>query len=162
MHFLLCHQRLGLSGKKSIESYRFQSTTRFFQKDGENHDSSSYPSASSNGYDEFRKLFAHRSCLIYAYIICLCKILNFLFAKRIFLFISEDKIEIQLRGHPYNNLATHHYTKSMFNHFQNNSENAEVAFLAFTILRSLSMIAPFIEDFMKKQIGVITGELSWE
>ena len=59
MHFLLRHQRLGLSGKNSIESYRFQGTTRFFQKEGGNHDSSTYPFASSNGYDELRKLFAH-------------------------------------------------------------------------------------------------------
>ena len=78
---------------------------------------------------------------------------------RIFLFILEDKIEIKLRGHPYNNLANHHYTKGIFNHIQNTSENAEVAFLAFTILRPLSTIAPFIEDIVKKQIGVITGDL---
>ena len=85
--------------------------------------------------------------------------LNYLFAIRFFLFSLEDKIEIQLRGHPYNNLANHHYTKGIFNHIQNTSENAEVAFLAFTILRPLSTIAPFIEEFMKKQIGVITGDL---
>ena len=85
-----------------------------------------------------------------------------MFAIRIFLFILEDKIEIQLRGHPYNNLANHHYTKCIFDHFRSNSENGEVAFLAFTILRPLSTIAPFIEDFMKKQIGVITGKLSCE
>ena len=90
------------------------------------------------------------------------KILNYLFAIRIFLFILEDKIEIQIRGHPYNSLANHHYAKCNFNHFQNASENAAVAFLAFTILRPLSTIAPFIEDFMKKQIGVITGDLSCE
>ena len=83
-----------------------------------------------------------------------------LFAIRIFLFILEDKIEIQLRGHPYNNQETHHYTKCIFNRFRSNSENTEVAFLAFTILRPLSMITPFIEDFMKKQIGVISGDLS--
>ena len=85
-----------------------------------------------------------------------------MFAIRIFLFILEDKIEIQLRGHPYNNLANHHYNKCIFDHLQNNSENVKVAFLAFTILRPLSTIAPFIEDFMKKQIGVITGDLSCE
>ena len=84
-----------------------------------------------------------------------------LFAVRIFLFILEDKIEIHLRGHPYNNIANHQYTKFNFNHRQNSSGNAEVAFLAFSILRPLSTIAPFIEDFMKKQIGVITGDLSW-
>ena len=92
----------------------------------------------------------------------MCKILNYLFDVRIFLFILEDKIEIQLRGHPSNNLVNHHYNKCIPNHFQNNSENVEVAFLAFTILRPLSMMAPFIEDFMKKQIGVITGDLSCE
>ena len=85
-----------------------------------------------------------------------------MFSKRIFLFILEDKIEIQLRGHPYNNLANHHNTKCIFNYVQSNPENVEVAFLAFTILRPLSTIAPFIEDFMKKQIGVITGDLSCE
>ena len=81
-----------------------------------------------------------------------------LFAKRVF-FILEDKIELQLRGHPYNNLANHHYTKCISSHLQNNYENAEVAFLAFSILRPLSTIAPFIEDLVKKQIGVITGDV---
>ena len=85
-----------------------------------------------------------------------------MFDVRIFLFILEDKIEIQLQGHPYNNLANHHYTKYISNHLLNNSENADAAFLAFTILRPLSTIAPFIEDLRKKQIGVITGDLSCE
>ena len=78
-----------------------------------------------------------------------------MFAIRIFLFILEDKIEIQLRGHPYNNLANHHYTKCISNQLQNNSEKLDIS-LSFILMNDFEILyyALTILIIVKKNVQI--------